>query len=96
MQAWAKVGHGQYFAANDPEQLSQAVTTIISAPFDVFDHGARVGGGIVGGAPVRLPPGTYRVVVHSDPAVTFDAIVLQSGGAITLTLPSQTGPNLAQ
>ncbi len=89
MQAWANVGHGQYFSANDPQQLSQAVTTIVSAPFDVFDTaGARVGGGIVGGAPVSLPPGTYRVVVQSDPAVTFEAIVLQSGGAVVLTMPA--------
>ena len=92
MQAWAKAGHGQYFGANDPEQLSQAVSTAISAPFDVFDTaGTRVGGGIVGGAAVRLPPGTYRVVVRSEPSVTFDAIVLQSGGAVTLTMPPTAG-----
>ena len=92
MQAWANVGHGQYFSANDPEQLSQAVTTVVSAPFDVFDTpGTKVGGGIVGGAPVSLPPGTYRVVVQSDPTVTFDAIVLQSGGAVTLTMPPSAG-----
>jgi hypothetical protein len=41
----------------------------------------------VGGAAVRLPPGTYRVVVRSEPSATFDAIVLQSGGAVTLTMP---------
>ena len=91
MQAWAKAGHGQYFGANDPEQLRQALSTAISAPFDVFDTtGTRVGGGIVGGAPVRLPPGTYRVVVRSEPSVTFDAIVLQGGAAVTLTLPPTT------
>ena len=73
------------------------MAAIITAPFDVYDaSGARVGGGIVGGPPLSLPPGTYRVVVESDPEVTFDAVVLQGGGAVTLTLPaSSTGADAA-
>jgi hypothetical protein len=97
LQALAHAGHGQFFAANDPSQLAQAVSTAVSAPFDVFDTtGARVAGGIVGGSPISLPPGTYRVVVRSNPAVTFDAVVLQGGGAVVLTLPGTTGTQGSQ
>jgi hypothetical protein len=55
----------------------------------VFDQaGALVGNGTVGGAPVKLPPGTYRVVVLSEPPVTYDGIVVESEGSVTVTLPS--------
>jgi len=92
MRGWAKVAHGRYFDANDPDQLSAAVASAITAPYDVFDmSGTRVGGGAVGGPAIRLPPGTYRVVVASDPEVTFPTVVLQSGGGVTLTLPHDPG-----
>ena len=52
------------------KQLGDAIRAAVSAPFEVFDaSGASVATGTVGGAAVKLPPGTYRVVVLSDPEV---------------------------
>ena len=46
------------------EQLDEAIRAAVSAPYQVFDQaGELVGSGTVGGAAVKLPPGTYRVVV---------------------------------
>jgi hypothetical protein len=55
----------------------------------VFDpSGTLVARGTVGGAAVELPPGTYRVVVLTDPRMTYEGIVIETEGAVTVTLPS--------
>ena len=94
MQGLADLGHGSYFSADDPAQLATSLTTALGAPFKVFDGGGTlVANGIVGGPPVTLPPGTYRVVVESDPAITFDAVVVTSNQSATLTLPGGGAPS---
>ena len=92
MRAWAKAGNGSYFDARDPAGLARSLVTALSAPYDVFDAtGTKVAGGIVGGPAIQLLPGVYTVVVSTDPEVTFDAVVLGSGQAVTLTMPSPGG-----
>jgi hypothetical protein len=91
MVRWARIGAGSYFDARNPEQLNRAVATAASAPFQVFDvAGAQAASGTVNGAPIELPPGTYRVVVLTEPEVVFEAVVLDSGGNVSLTLPVRT------
>ena len=93
MSQWARLGGGAYFDARNPKQLGDAIRAAVSAPFEVFDaSGASVATGTVGGAAVQVPPGTYRVAVLSDPGVSFDGIVVASGGSVTLTLPPAAGP----
>ena len=88
MAKWAKLGGGAYFDARDRQQLDEAIRTAVSAPFQVFDQaGELVANGTVGGAEVKLPPGTYRVVVLSEPPVTYEGIVVESEGSVTVTLP---------
>jgi Mg-chelatase subunit ChlD len=85
----AQLGHGTYFDARDPAQVAQAVRTAVSAPFQVFDpSGELVARGTVGGGPVKLPPGTYRVVVLSEPQAVYEGVVIETGGSVTVTLPS--------
>jgi Mg-chelatase subunit ChlD len=87
----ARVGGGSYFDAKGAGQLDDAIRSAVSAPYEVRDGtGALVARGIVNGAPLELPPGTYRVTVLTDPPYEFEAVVLESGSAATLTLP--TGP----
>ena len=94
MTRWAKLGGGAYFDARNPKQLGDAIRAAVSAPFEVFDaSGASVAKGTVGGPAVKVPPGTYRVVVLSDPEVSFDGIVITSEGSVTLTLPSAGEPD---
>jgi hypothetical protein len=85
----ATLGGGSYFDARDPAEVAAAIRTAVSAPFQVFDQsGALVARGTVGGVPVQLPPGTYRVVVLTDPQMTYEGIVVETEGAVTVTLPS--------
>ena len=97
MSRWAKLGGGAYFDARNPKQLGDAISAAVSAPFEVFDSsGASVATGRVGGAAVKVPPGTYRVVVLSDPEVSFDGIVVASEGSVTLTLPGPEDPGTSR
>lgn len=85
----ARLGGGTYFDARDPDQLAKAIGAATSAPFAVYDAaGTKVAGGIVNGEPVPLPPGSYKVVVLTDPEVTYDAVVVETGAGLILTLPS--------
>jgi Mg-chelatase subunit ChlD len=93
MRKWARAGNGTYFAARDLEQLARAVRSAVSAPFAVYDtSGQLVANGVVNAAPVSLPPGSYRVVVSSDPEVTFEAIAVESDDTVTVTMPSAQEP----
>jgi hypothetical protein len=67
--------------------LERAIRAVTSAPFEVYDAtGEKVAGGIVNGAAVELAPGTYRVVALTDPGVTYDAVVVEPDGSVTLQL----------
>jgi hypothetical protein len=93
MRKWAKAGNGTYFSARDLGQLARAVRSAVSAPFAVFDAGGeRVAEGVVNAGPVPLPPGSYRVVVSSEPEVTFEAIAVTSQETVTVTMPSAEEP----
>jgi len=88
MAKWAKLGGGAYFDARDRKQLDEAIRAAVSAPYQVFDQaGELVGNGTVGGAAVKLPPGTYKVVVLNEPPVTYEGIVIVSDESVTVTLP---------
>lgn len=85
----AQLGGGTYFDARDPDEVAQAIRTAVSAPFQVFDQDGRlVGRGTVGGGAIELPPGVYRVVVLTDPEMTYEGVVVEQEGSVTVTLPS--------
>ena len=46
----------------------------------------RVGTGVVNGAPVAVPPGTYTVEVLSTETRTFEDVTVDAGDAIELKL----------
>ena len=84
MASWAELGGGVFFDAQDQAGLSSAIASTLQAPFRVLDAtGAVVARGVVGGPPVEVPVGTYRVEVLTDPLTTFDAVVA-SGQALQL------------
>jgi hypothetical protein len=91
MQAWAAEGGGVFFDAQDQESLLAAVAATLQAPFRVFDRdGTLVVSGVVGGAGVTLPVGTYRVEVLSEPLVTFEPVEVPPGTGVVLTVPPET------
>jgi hypothetical protein len=87
MRSWARLGNGSFFPARDARQLGESIRTAVSAPFRVLDAaGNEVASGTVGGAGVPLPPGTYSVVVLSDPVTRFDGVVMEPDGSVRLVL----------
>ncbi|MET0773138.1 MAG: hypothetical protein ABWZ82_08650, partial [Candidatus Limnocylindrales bacterium] len=93
MRRLARLGGGSYFDARDASGLERAITVAVSAPFSVTDGSGRtVATGTVGGSPVQLPPGTYRVIVAAEPQVVFDAVVVSEGKRTVLDLAPDLAP----
>jgi hypothetical protein len=94
LQAIAHAGNGTYHDARDPNTLEEAISAAFSAPFEVLDEsGTIVARGKVDGPALKLPPGTYRVVVMSDPPTTLETVTVTEGSTTTVTVkapPSST------
>jgi len=52
----------------------------------VAADGPGVASGVAGGDPVAVPPGTYTIRVLTDPPLDFPGVVVESGGAASVTL----------
>jgi hypothetical protein len=86
-QEWARVGNGTYFEASDEIELDQAVTTASQLPFRVLDQqGTVIANGVVGGAPVAVPAGTYVVEIDTAPVTRHENVVVTAGGTTTIDL----------
>jgi len=86
-ESWAELGGGRYFAANDQGGLSEAIESALRVPFTVYDrHGKLVAAGEVGGEPVELQRGFYRVVVNAAPVRTFEEVEIQGEDVVSLEL----------
>ena len=67
MREWARLGNGAFFDAGDKAELATGIARALAAPIDIYDRvGVLVGTGTVGGDPVPVPVGTYRVEVRSE------------------------------
>ncbi len=67
-EQWAAVGGGGYFDARSADDLLRSLKAVISGPFTVLNKRDEiVGEGIIGGADIVLPPGTYRVRTGGEP-----------------------------
>jgi Ca-activated chloride channel family protein len=94
LRRWARLGNGSYFDARNNDQLGRAIRQAVSAPFRVYDAaGNEVASGTVGGSPVPVPPGTYSVVVLTDPVARFDGVEIAPDGGVSLTLPIPEPPS---
>ena len=84
---WAAAGGGAYFSAADGDALAAAMAAALSRGYLVFKDGDVVATGEVGGQPVELPPGTYRVelddgtLLQTVNLLPRDAVVLSTRGA---------------
>jgi hypothetical protein len=71
-ESWSELGGGRYFSARSEEGLSEALEEALRVPYAVYDAGGTlVSEGVVGGDPLELEAGYYRVVVQSSPPKTF-------------------------
>lgn len=86
-RSWAALGGGRYFAANDEAGLSEAIADALRVSFTVYDGaGNEAAVGQVGGAPVELEQGTYRVIVHTRPERIFDEVEVLGESSAELEL----------
>lgn len=70
---WAALGGGNYYNADNAEDLADALQEAIGVPYRVLDaDGEEVATGAVGGAAINLPAGTYTVEVLTSPVQTFE------------------------
>jgi hypothetical protein len=51
-----------------------------------------VDSGTVGGQPLSVEPGTYRVEVLLDPVVIFEDVIVEGGTAVSVELPAAEDP----
>ncbi len=74
----AATGGGKYFDAGSAEELTRSLRSVISGPYRVLDvAGKEVGGGVIGGAPIVLPAGTYRVETLTGEVRAIDEVVIE-------------------
>ncbi len=79
-QDWAELGGGSYFDAASAEQLARSLRSVISGPFRVLDRQRKVvAQGIIGGAPVILPAGNYRVETIAPQPRVIEQVVVRAG-----------------
>lgn len=77
---WAHLGNGQYFDAAGAADLGQAIAAAVQPPYRVHDAaGNEIARGLVDGAPVEVPSGTYRVEVQAAQTVIIDNVEVGSG-----------------
>ena len=84
---WAELGGGRYFSARDQEGLSDAISTALRISYTVYDpDGTKVATGMVGGEPLELESGEYKVVVSSSPQKVFETVEVSGGSGTSLRL----------
>lgn len=84
---WAELGGGRYFSANDKQGLSDAIATALQVTYSVYDEsGTKITTGTVGGDPVELEAGEYRIIVASSPQREFDQVTVTGSRPTVLTL----------
>ena len=97
MADWAEAGGGAYFDASSTSELASAISSAITrnvpdAAGTLFriipEDGGRTLHGVVGGVPIEVKPGRYRVEVVLHPPIRLDVVRVQSGSTIELEVPS--------
>ena len=84
-QSWAELGGGRYFSAKNQQGLSQSLKMALKIPYSVYDHsGSLVAEGEVGGDPLELEAGFYRVNVATLPPKIFERVEIPGEEEVTL------------
>ncbi len=84
-EAWAQLGGGTYYNADNAEDLADALQSAVVVPYRVLDTaGEEVATGIVGGAAIELPAGTYTVEILTNPVQTLEVEVDDMPTTLTL------------
>jgi len=86
-EALAGAGGGRYFDAADGEGLAAVLGAAVRVAYVArAASGQVVGAGEIGGAPLALPAGRYRIEVMTTPPVVFDGVEVRDGEVRRLLL----------
>jgi len=89
-RAWVALGGGAYFDATGADDLDEAIVAAVQPPFRVLAAaGEPVASGVVNGAPVPVPAGTYTVEVDAEPPQPFAEVEVGDGENVELTLDDE-------
>jgi len=70
--------------------LSQSFEEALQIPYSVYDQtGSLIANGVVGGEPLELEAGFYRVNVATLPPTTFDEVEIPGEEGVTLEVSQQ-------
>jgi len=73
----AEKGRGRFYLAESADQLTAALTEAVQVRYSIYDAGGNlVSSPPVGGPPVELMSGSYRIELAVDPPLTLDAVVV--------------------
>jgi hypothetical protein len=73
---WSDLGNGMFFDAKDAAGLNNAMAQALRAGFELLSaQGQVVAEGLVGGDPVRVPPGNYAVRAKGQSGKTQNVVV---------------------
>ena len=74
-EGWAEQGGGKYFGASDEASLHESVTSALQTPYTVYNQkGELVEEGTIGGNPLSLDAGVYRVKVLGSSPKGFEKV----------------------
>ena len=86
-RSWADAGNGRYFSARDQSGLRESIAEALQMTYAVYDStGTQVASGLVGGEPVTLEEGIYRVVVQDSKGTVFKAVEVAGERETALSL----------
>ncbi|MCB1661072.1 MAG: VWA domain-containing protein [Pseudomonadales bacterium] len=78
-QEWARLGNGRYFDAPNAAQLAESLRQSMELSYEVIDQDNHlVGAGIVGGPPIKLLPGNYRLKLLGHSPKIFEDIQIEA------------------
>jgi hypothetical protein len=80
-EAWAQLGNGGFFDAQDGAQLQRAIHATLRATYEVLTGDKVVATGTVNGEPTELTPGTYQVRLLGDRPKDIGSAKIESGAA---------------
>jgi hypothetical protein len=85
LQQVAEKGRGRFYLAESADQLTAALTEAVQARYSIYDAGGNlVSSPPVGGPPVELMSGSYRIELAVDPPLTLDAVVVSRDATTTV------------
>lgn len=86
-QEWARLGGGRYFDAANAQQLHGSLRQSTQVSYEIIDNEDKlIGAGVVGGPPIKLPPGSYRLRVLDATARVYENIEIESDKFKTFNL----------